>query len=197
MQATPRETKPNTPPSLLLFSFFSLCMMSHSHQHPQPQQRRLLSQCLNQLREHPAESSFSSSQTHYKTKIPLCLIHSETTSTPTHSFFGPKIVSSSPHQHYYFHEPHSPSSFPCCFNVSSRRWSAFKLGCTSMDPQVEFSSSLHSASEIIVSLLISSIFLSIRIKDKYQRFTIIYVFYSINWAKISISDHSFNPSNIN
>ncbi|KAG4974418.1 hypothetical protein JHK87_031239 [Glycine soja] len=129
-------------------------MMSHSHQHPQPQQRRLLSQCLNQLREHPAESSFSSSQTHYKTKIPLCLIHSETTSTtstPRHSFFGPKIVSSSPHQHYYFHEPHSPSSsFPCnCFNVSSRRWSAFKLGCTSMDPQVEFSSSLHSASEII------------------------------------------------
>ncbi|KAL5130362.1 hypothetical protein HKD37_12G033443 [Glycine soja] len=124
-------------------------MMSHSHQHPQPQQRLLLSQCLNQLHEHPAESSFSSSQTHYKTKIPLCLIHSETTSTPTHSFFGPKIVSSSPHQHYYFHEPHSPSSFPCCFNVSSRRWSAFKLGCTSMDPQVELSSSLHSPSEII------------------------------------------------
>ncbi|RDX74319.1 hypothetical protein CR513_45951, partial [Mucuna pruriens] len=125
--------------------------MSHSHQHPQPQERRLLSQCLNQLHEHPAESSLSSSQTPYKTKIPFCLIHSETstpTSTPRRSFFAPKIVSSSSHQHYYFHEPHSPS-FPCCFNVSSRRWGAFRLGCTSMDTQVEFSPSLHSPSEII------------------------------------------------
>ena len=150
--------------------------MSHSHQHPQPQQRLLLSQCLNQLHEHPAESSFSSSQTHYKTKIPLCLIHSETTSTPTHSFFGPKIVSSSPHQHYYFHEPHSPSSFPCCFNVSSRRWSAFKLGCTSMDPQVELSASLHSPSEIIVSLIsfISIIiFICKNKKHRYMKFIII------------------------
>jgi len=134
--------------------------MSHSHQHPQPQQRRLLSLCLNQLHEHPPpESSFSSSQTLYKTKIPLCLIHSPTSTTPTSthktSFFGPKIVSSSPHQqHFYFHEPHSPS-LRCCFNVSSRRWPAFKLGCTSMDPQVDFSSSLHSPSEIIVSLFIS------------------------------------------
>ncbi|KAL9296778.1 hypothetical protein ACSQ67_022674 [Phaseolus vulgaris] len=128
-------------------------MMSHSHQHPQPQQRRLLSLCLNQLHEHPPpESSFSPSQTLYKTKIPLCLIHSQTSTTPTSthtsSFFGPKILSSSPHQHFYFHEPHSPS-LRCCFNVPSRRWGAFKLGCTSMDPQVDFSSSLHSPSQII------------------------------------------------
>ena len=133
-------------------------MMSHSHQHPQPQQRRLLSLCLNQLHEHPPpESSFSPSQTLYKTKIPLCLIHSQTSTTPTSthtsSFFGPKILSSSPHQHFYFHEPHSPS-LRCCFNVPSRRWGAFKLGCTSMDPQVDFSSSLHSPSQIIVRLLI-------------------------------------------
>ncbi|KAL2328580.1 hypothetical protein Fmac_022007 [Flemingia macrophylla] len=123
-------------------------MMSHSHQHPQPQQRRLQSQCLH---EHPAESSFSSSQSHYKSKIPLCLIHSQTstpTSTPTTSFFSPKIVSSPPHQHYYFHEPHT-ASFSCCFNVSSRRWIALNPGCSSMDPHVEFSSSLHSPFEII------------------------------------------------
>ncbi|KAK7404764.1 hypothetical protein VNO78_05721 [Psophocarpus tetragonolobus] len=127
--------------------------MSHSHQHPQPQERRLLSQCLNQLHEHPAESSLSSSsQTHYKTKIPLCFIHSQTstpTSTPTRSFFGPKIVSSSPHQHYYFHEPHTPSSFHCCFNVSSRRWGPFKLASNTMDTHVDFPASLHSPSHII------------------------------------------------
>ncbi|WVZ02533.1 hypothetical protein V8G54_023339 [Vigna mungo] len=130
-------------------------MMSHSHQHPQPQQRRLLSVCLNQLHEHPPESSFSSSQTLCKTNIPLCLIHSQTSSTtPTStlktSFFGPNILSSSPHQHFYFHQPHTPS-LRCCFNVSSRRWGSFKLGCTSMDP-LDFSSSLHSPSQIIVSL---------------------------------------------
>ncbi|XP_027909636.1 uncharacterized protein LOC114168868 isoform X2 [Vigna unguiculata] len=106
-------------------------MMSHSHQHPQPQQRRLLSLCLNQLHEHPPESSFSSSQTLYKTKIPLCLIHSLTSTTP-----------SSTHQHFHFHEPHTPS-LRSCFNVSSRRWATFKLGCTSMDP-LDLSSSLHS-----------------------------------------------------
>ncbi|XP_014493355.2 uncharacterized protein LOC106755676 isoform X2 [Vigna radiata var. radiata] len=127
-------------------------MMSHSHQHPQPQQRRLLSVCLNQLHEHPPESSFSSSQTLCKTNIPLCLIHSQTSSTtPTStlktSFFGPKILSSSPHQHFHFHQPHTPS-LRCCFNVSSRRWGTFKLGCTSMD-SLDFSSSLHSPSQII------------------------------------------------
>ncbi|BAT90541.1 hypothetical protein VIGAN_06180200 [Vigna angularis var. angularis] len=127
-------------------------MMSHCHQHPQPQQRRLLSVCLNQLHEHPPESSFSSSQTLCKTKIPLCLIHSQTSSTtPTStlktSFFCPKILSSSSHQHFHFHEPHTPS-LRCCFNVSSRRWGTFKLGCTSMDP-LDFSSSLHSPSQII------------------------------------------------
>ncbi|KAK7262279.1 hypothetical protein RJT34_29845 [Clitoria ternatea] len=129
--------------------------MSHSHQNPQPQHRRLLSLCLNKLHEqqqHPAESSLSSSsQTldHNFKIIPSssCLIHSPT-STPSHSFFCHKLnVSSSPHQH----EPHS-HPFPCCFNVSSGFLGAFKLCCTevsSMDSHVEFSSSLHSPSEII------------------------------------------------
>lgn len=138
--------------------------MSHSYQHPQPQQRRLiLSQCLmNQLREqqhfqHPHESSLStSSQTLHRKLIPSCLIHSPTTSTTrSRSFFASKLVSSpSSHQHqHYFHEE---PTIPCCFNVSSRRWgTSFKLGCSevsSMDSPVEFSSSLRSPSEIIVSL---------------------------------------------
>lgn len=126
--------------------------MSHSYQHSQPQQRRLLSQNhLNQQINNniiPAESSFSTSQTLHKHKLP-----SFSTSTPTLSFFGAKLVSSSSsHQHYEKQQPHSPP-ISCCFNVSSKR---FKFGfaeVSSMDTdQLDFSS-LKSPSHInIVSI---------------------------------------------